>query len=342
MTTKAAPEFWKSSGFHLLNRNADGWLTVTPDFLRAYLTRPEVHPIDTSCDNEITLFESLMENPARAVGEDQLSALADPDAADNYRVVLAFRDLLRNAETLEAAYLKLMTDAKISIPPVFIDQLVHAILRNVLQKCEDPIRLRAAELFFREQTVSTDDGRIMLADQEIVDMHSKTGGVGVIGQLLNDTGTPMKQVEMDVLDEDNAKIYWDRSDRFDTVIDLRFTQPANHALARVIEAWIAHFMKLAVTIKPMQTITDEAWRWHIGLDREATELLNTLYEGLAISLEDQNRLLALYQMDIREQDRVLSDVRGRPVYLALGMSPEGRTRLKPQNLLTNLPLSQGS
>ena len=41
-------EFWKSAGMHLLERGAEGWLHVTPDFLRAYYTRPEVHPIDTT------------------------------------------------------------------------------------------------------------------------------------------------------------------------------------------------------------------------------------------------------------------------------------------------------
>jgi len=55
--------FWKSAGLHLVEQNADGWLKVTPDLIRAYLTRPEVHPIDGSCSNEVALFEALMEIP---------------------------------------------------------------------------------------------------------------------------------------------------------------------------------------------------------------------------------------------------------------------------------------
>ena len=331
-------EFWKSSGHHLVNRNQDGWHEVTADLLRAYLTRPEIHPIDTSCDEENALFEDLMADPFIEVPPDRLTSLADTDAADNYKVVLAYRDLLARNGTLEGAYLELMQSGQIAIPPVFIDQLVHIILRGILAEATDPLRLRAAELFFREQTVSTDDGRVMAADQEIVEMHAKTGGVGVIGQLLAETGTPMKQVEMDVLDEDNAAVYWDRSDRFDTVVDLRFTQPANNALARVIEAWIRHFLALGVRVQPLERIDDEAWRWHIGLDRQATVLLNTLYEGRTLALEDQARLLALFRMEILDQDRVRPDVQGRPIYLALASSPDNRIRLKPQNLLTNLPL----
>ena len=42
-------DFWKSAGMHLLERGPEGWLQVTPSFLRAYYTRPEMHPIDGSC-----------------------------------------------------------------------------------------------------------------------------------------------------------------------------------------------------------------------------------------------------------------------------------------------------
>ncbi len=333
-------EFWKSSGFHLVSRNPAGWLDVTPDLIRAYLTRPEVHPIDTSCPNEVALFEALMADPFMAVPAERLAAFEDADAADNYKVVLGFRDLLAANGTLEAAYLALMRGGAVALPPVFIDQLVHIILRGILADCQDPVRLRAAELFFREQTANTDDGRVMLADEEIVAMHAQAG-LGTIGQLLAETGTPARRVDLDILDDDNARIYWDRSDRFDTVIDLRFTQPANHALARVIEAWVRHCLALDVRVQPLRAIEDDAWRWHIGLDRDATEILNALYEGRAISEAEQARLLALYRLEILDQTRVLDDVRGRPVYLALASTAGGKVRLKPQNLLVNMPLKTG-
>ncbi len=37
-------DFWLSSGFHFLRRNADGALCVTDDFLRAFFDRPEMRP----------------------------------------------------------------------------------------------------------------------------------------------------------------------------------------------------------------------------------------------------------------------------------------------------------
>ena len=247
-------EFWKSSGFHLVERNADGWLDATPDLIRAYLTRPEVHPVDESCAAEVETFEALMADPFLEISDKRLATFADSDAADNYRVVLGFRDCLKHSGTLEAAYLALMRGGEIRVPPVFIDQIVHIMLRGMLSDVDDPVRLRAAELFFREQTVNTDDGRIILADQEIVEMHSGTTGLGTIGQLLTETGTPVKQIELDVLDDDNASIYWARSDRFDTVVDMRFGHPANHALARVIESWIRHFLGVDVRVQPLRSI----------------------------------------------------------------------------------------
>ncbi|GAB4226152.1 MAG: DUF6352 family protein [Methyloligellaceae bacterium] len=331
-------EFWKSAGLHLCTVNKEGWLDVTPDFLRAYYTRPEIHPVDESCAQEHRLFERLMQDPFAAVGEEELARIADPDAAENYRIVLRFRDQLVTGGSLEGAYLKMMRNNVSGIPPLFLDQLVHVILANMLRNVRDPIRLRAAEIFFREQTVSTENGMIMLADEEIVDMHARTGGAGGLGQLLMESATPMKGIELDVLDEDNKEIYWERSDRFDTVVDFRFTQPALDAFARVVEAWIAHFLGVSVRVQPRQNVRDDHWSWHVGLDREATRILNALYEGERVTDEDVARLVALFRMEIEDRGAVINALRGKPVYLGLAMTPGKRIKMKPQNLLTNLPL----
>jgi hypothetical protein len=332
-------DFWKSAGMHLLERDPEGWLKVTPQFLLAYYTRPEVHPIDTSCDAELRLHRALMEDPFRPVQEAEIASLADAEARDNYRVVLGYRDVLVRAGTIEGAYLRLMREASVSLPPVFIDQMVHVILRNLLRDCTDPIRLRAAELFFREQSATTDDGRLMLADEEIVEMHARTGSETGIAQLLAQTGTPMKSVELDVLNEDNKDIYWARSDRFDTVIDFRFEQPAPDAFARVVEGWLRHLLRIEARVEPRPRIDDPDWRWHIGLDREATRILNALYDGKTPPLEEMTRIVGLFRMRIADERLLLDRVKGRPIYLGLAMDARKQVKMKPQNLLTNLPLT---
>ena len=47
------PDFWRNSGFHLLERDTAGRLRVTDDFLRAYYLRPEMHPVEESGDAEL-------------------------------------------------------------------------------------------------------------------------------------------------------------------------------------------------------------------------------------------------------------------------------------------------
>ncbi|MEL6374123.1 MAG: DUF6352 family protein, partial [Pseudomonadota bacterium] len=216
---------------------------------------------------------------------------------------------------------------------------------NILEGVTDPMRPRASELFFREQNVSTDDGRLMFADKEVVDMHARarqeTGQTG-LGQLLAETGTPLRTLELDVLDDDNKAMYWARSDRFDTVIDFRFEYPALDAFARVIEAWLRHLLRVETNVQPVVNIQDPDWRWHVGLDRVATQLLNTLYNGGTLNAAEQEQVVGLFRLRFREDAHMLEEVRGFPVYLGLAMDEAKVVRMKPQNLLKNLPITATS
>lgn len=333
-----AREFWKSAGLHLVERDQDGWLKVTPTYLRAYLTRPEVHPVEDSNDHEIRLHEALLADPFRPVAEAELLAIDDADAIETYRIILAFRDALQHGGTIEKTYLDLMRASKpLRLPPVFLDQMVHLILANALKDCRYPLQLRAAELFFRDQVASTEQGRLMLADEEIVEMQAASGQAG-LAQLLTETATPLKQVHLDVIDEDNQGLYWARSDRFDTVIDFRFEQPALDGFARVVETWLAHLLRIKVTVEPRPKLEDADWRWHIGLDAEATRILNALYEQKPLSAEDMAQIVGLFRMRFADDRQLLERVRGKPVYLGLAMTRTKLVKMKPQNLLTNLPL----
>src|SRR4029077_18553767 len=99
--------------------------------------------------DERRLHAALMQEPRREGPEAELGAIKDADARENYRLVLRFRDRLLQAGTVEGCYLGLFR-GKIDVPPLFLDQMAHVVLRNVLAGCEDPLALRAAELFFRE------------------------------------------------------------------------------------------------------------------------------------------------------------------------------------------------
>jgi hypothetical protein len=52
------------------------------------------------------------------------------------------------------------------------------------------------------------------------------------------------------------------------------------------------------------------------------------------------RILALFALKFEDARAMRADIAGRSVYLALSANEEGVVRMKPQNLLTNLPLHE--
>lgn len=333
------PDFWRNCGFHLLDRDADGRLAVTDDFLRAYLLRPEIRPVDGSGPNEIALHEALFRDPRCAPADALVERIEDADTRDNYRVLLAFFERLKRAGTLESCYAAIFSGESVSVPPLFIDQLAQIIVRNILDGCDDALELRAAELYYREQKASIQDGAVMLADLETVERHASGGEYGDLGRLVVEAQTPLAPVNLDVLDIDNAQAYWARDQRHDFVIGMNFGRPANKAFCRVLEKWIWHFFGTKVSVQPLRAIGDRNWAWHVGLDAESTELLNALWSGEEVEHGRYRRLLALFRLDFAEPAVMRGDLNGESVYLALSMDQDGVVRMKPQNLLLNLPLA---
>src|ERR1043165_3645503 len=129
------PDFWRNSGFHLLEKDPAGRLRVTDDFLRAYYLRPEVHPVEESDEAERRLHAALMDEPRRRITQRELEAIGAPDARDHHPAGRAFRVRRRGAESREACSASLFKGT-VDTPPLFIEQLVHVILRNILEGCD--------------------------------------------------------------------------------------------------------------------------------------------------------------------------------------------------------------
>jgi hypothetical protein len=279
-----------------------------------------------------------MESPRQPVSEAELSAVEDADARDNYRVILKFRQKLLDAGTVEGCYMSLFK-APIDIPPMFVDQLVHVVLRNILDGTDDALQLRAAEVFFREQKATIHEGHALLADLETVEMHASGNRYGSIGRLIVEAQGDLAKVDLDVLDRANAALYWERESRHDTVISVTYGRPALDALCRVIEAWVFHFLGTRVSVKPVRKIEEAPWAWHIGLDAESTAILNELWSGKEIEQGRMRNILTILALQFDDPAAMRADIRGRPVYLALSCE-DGVVRMKPQNLLTSLPLHE--
>lgn len=326
-------DFWLSCGHHLLDRDGGGGLVVTEDFLKVYLARPELIPPPEACAVERALHGALLADPRMAVAASDIAAIADADARENWQILIAFRDHLLRHKTLESAYVDLVRHGVGKTPPLFVNQLVHVILRNALDGVEDARVLRAAELFFRTQRVTQHEGALLAADEETVG----GGSPSPVSPLVSMLGLPA-QAEIDILNDDNADSYWERSDRFDMALDLTGGRQGLVALAEAMRLWIAHLLGMAVTIEPLTELRDAPLTWYVGLDADATRIGDMMWNGEELDEVSQARVVGLFRLTFRDASVMLDKVKGEPAYLILAMNADKMIRLKPQNLVTGLPV----
>jgi hypothetical protein len=334
-------------------------------FWHALLARPELALVPESCRDERRLHDALQLKPLRSVKPEELAAIRDEDARGNYAMLLQFRDGVIAAGSLPAWYAQLFNAGQITLPPLFIDHAVQHILADLLQG-QDAFTQRAGELLYRQQRVTVHEGRILSGDREALDTQQETGGLGDLGKFLlqnkmNLAGADAQTLQ--VLTRENAGAYERNAAqpnyRHTWLLDLTHEQaaqvgPEQHsfeirlartdsglsALARVLELWIQYFKGAAVRITPLAKVQDASWRWHAGLDTESTQILNALYEQQPLNEAQLKRLISLFRLDFLNAQDTLPEMQGKPIYLGLAMNGQGLLKLKPQNLLLNLPFAR--
>ena len=365
---------WPACGHRHLKALPNGWLAPTDAYFADWLARPELALVAASCRAEKALHKGLQQAPGRPVTERELESIQDPDARDSYRHFLNLRNGLTAAGSLQAWYLQLMRSGNQQTPPVFIDAVVQAIVCGLLQDTAggdiNMQEARAAELLFRPQRISFEAGRVLAADAATLTLQQETQGLGDIGRLLAQAKAPVKALNLRVLGGPDAVLgggaFWAdytseaAQPQFHSslLLDLthELTTDVGHgllfttrnklsglrALAGVLQQWLQHLLGVVVHIEPSQAIHDAQWRWHVGLDAQASALLNDLYESREVEDERMQRLLSLFKLEFADASDMRRDVAGKPVYLGLMCDGQHRLRLKPQNLLLNLPLARVS
>jgi hypothetical protein len=103
---------------------------------------------------------------------------------------------------------------------------------------------------------------------------------------------------------------------------------------------VAHFLGVEVAIVHRREIDDQQWVWHVGLDVTASSILNDLYNNAPVDEARMARLLCLFELRFKNPADMRPNIAGKPVYLAMAMDADGKLKLKPQNLLLNLPLNR--
>jgi Family of unknown function (DUF6352) len=326
-------DFWISCGHNLLDRGAGGGLIVTDAFLKVYLGRPELAPPPTAGEPERALHAKLLAEPRRVVSKAELKAIEDDDARENWELMLAFRDHLLAYPSLEAAYLAFMRQGNPRTPPLFLNQLVHVIMRNALDGCHDPYLLRAAEMFFREQRLTMHNGALIAADEETI------AGMGdtPVSPLVSMLDLPAS-AEIDVMADDNAETYWRRSDSFDMALDLTAGRRGLAALGEAMGQWIFHMLSVEADIEALVEVQEVDLTWYVGLDSEASRIGDALWNGEDLDETMRSQIIGLYRLTFRDPGLVSEEIRGEPAYLILAMTPDHVVRMRPQNLLTGLPI----
>ncbi len=336
--TRTVTEFWVSSGHHMTRLTDGGGLAITDEIILAYLARPELVPPEDACEAERALHSALMEQPRLPVTRAMIEALADADARENWQFMIGFRDRLLSHPSLEAAYLSIVRKG-VQVPPLFLNQLVHLILRGALDGCEDPFVLRAAELFFRPQKASFKDGTLLFADLELVEeLEAERQGMmhsAPLAAMLGQDGIG----QLDVMTEETAPSYWSRSDAFSMVLNFGGDARSRAAFCRVVEVWIAHMLAVETKVSAIERIDDADWRWFVGLDAEATAIGNRLWKGEPVDPADHGRICGLFRLDFGDQRVVAPKMAGKPVYLLMAVGDDMVLRVKPQNLIAGLPLA---
>ena len=331
-----AQDFWASSGFRLLGHRPEG-LVPTDAWLARFLERGELVPPPDAGPREVAMHRRLSANPLAAVASETLAAIEDGDARDNWAEFLHFRDRVLAFPTIEACYRDLFSRPAVDLAPPFVDALAQVIVRAALDGTEDAWLCRAGEMLFRRQRVSSSGGQVLTADAATLEVFSETGGFGNVGRLLLQQQTALPEVKMDVLNHENAALYFLRDELHGFVLDLTPLREGARALARVLELWVGRMAGVRVTIEPAERVDDERWRWHVGLDIDSTAILNALYRGEAVTEEELERLVLLFRLQFSDPAEALPEMAGRPVYLGLACRADRTLKLKPQNLLINLP-----
>lgn len=328
-------DFWVASGHHLTDRTDGGGLVPTDAFFKAFLARPELLPPDEACPVERGLHAALLESPRLTVSAEEIGAIADADARENFAVFLAFRDRLLAHQTLEAAYRALFAGDVRGIPPLFLQQLTHVVARNAFDGVNDAYVLRAAECFFRPQRVSLHEGQVLLADHEAIHDHEHNRHHSPLLAML---GGPAV-TELTVLNDENAASYKGRSDAHDMVLNIA-SERGRSAMGKAAQVWIRHLTGLDLPFEPVERLDDVSVGWFLAFDAEASHIANKVWQGQTPDADQTSRILALYKFSLPDSPVLLPAHRGKSGFAVAAVSADMLLTIKPQNLIVGLPLQQ--
>ena len=179
------------------------------------------------------------------------------------------------------------------------------------------------------------DGSLIAADEETI------GGVNTapVSPLVSMLGIPA-EANIDVINDDNAETYWERSDRFDMAIDLTAGRDGPRG-ARAKRCGAGSRICSASTSPSSRSTELRERQSHLvcrARRRRHQDRRPCCGTARTSTRQPWRAWSACSSLTFRDPAIVLDKVRGEPVYLILAMTPDRLIRMKPQNLVTGLPI----
>ena len=106
----------------------------------------------------------------------------------------------------------------------------------------------------------------------------------------------------------------------------------------VTDEFVKCYLARPELIKPVTEMGDVSFNWYLGLDAVGAQIGDTLWNGSSLDQRGQASVVGLYQLKFEDPTVVAKNIRSEPVYLILAMTPDKALHMKPQNLLTGLPI----
>src|SRR5262249_17919591 len=153
------------------------------------------------------------------------------------------------------------------------------------------------------------DGSLIAADAETIEGAEPQP----VSPLVTMLGLPESTQQIDVLNDDNAASYWQRSDLFDMALDLTAGRRGLDALGKVIALWIRQLLAVEVEVEALTEASGVDLVWYVGLDAEATGIGDTLWQGEELDQAARERIIGLFRLIFRNPEAVLDKARGEPI-----------------------------
>jgi hypothetical protein len=301
-------EFWVSTGHHLTRRDAAGELVVTDELGHGLAGAARADAARRRLCGRARAARGAAARAASPGGAAEIAAIADADARENWTQMLALRDRLLAAGTVERAYRALVREGMAGVPPLFVDQLAALALRNALDGLRGSVDAARGGAFLRPAARLVPRRRAAAGERGGRRGRRARAHVPPLAAMFD--GRP-PVAELDVLTDETAPSYWSRSDAFAMAFNLTQSK-SREALARAIEAWVGH---LRWRRGPRRAAGEDRRRGLAlvrGLDAEGTRIGNAIWRGETLDAETLGRVLALFRLSYRKT-RPLRSAAGRSI-----------------------------